>query len=197
MTRKNIRSNPNEKQILIKVLDLLLRYHRHLGLSHEQYILLHTCIQYEDMTTIEDITGFSEQKIVSMLTELMEQQLIVYHAEKGIEIEPLYEKLLAAERSTLPLREMLVREYQNKNQNERQQIGRVELVPMKEGIAIRWLDGNMLTLEKTRELIDELNTYIKSAVKEELQQTNRRLFADPRRKERYPLNDRMKKVSRT
>src|SRR5690606_36141828 len=107
------------------------------------------------------------------------------------------EKLLAAERSTLPLREMLVREYQNKNQNERQQIGRVELAPMKEGTAIRWLDGNMLTLEKTRELIDELNTYIKSAVKEELQQTNRRLFADPRRKERYPLNDRMKKVSRT
>lgn len=195
MTRKNTKGNTNEKQILLKVLDLLLRYHRHVGLSHEQYILLHTCIQYDDMTTIEDITGFSEQKILTMLKELMEKQLIVYHTENGIEIEPLYEKLLAAERSALPLREMLVREYQNKN--DRQHIGHVELVPMKEGIAIRWKDGNMLTFEKTRELIEELNTYIKSAVKEELQQTNRRLFADPRRKERYPLNDRIKKVSRT
>lgn len=195
MTRKNTKGNTNEKQILLKVLDLLLRYHRHVGLSHEQYILLHTCIQYDDMTTIEDITGFSEQKILTMLKELMEKQLIVYNTENGIEIEPLYEKLLAAERSALPLREMLVREYQNKN--DRQHIGHVELVPMKEGIAIRWKDGNMLTFEKTRELIEELNTYIKSAVKEELQQTNRRLFADPRRKERYPLNDRIKKVSRT
>lgn len=193
MTRKNTTNKSNDKQKLLKVLDLLLRYHRHLGLSQEQYILLHTCIQYDDMSTIEDITGFTEQKIVTMLQELMEKQLIVYHSESGIEIEPLYEKLLLAERSTLPLREMLIREYKK----DRQQIGQIKLVPMKEGIAPQWYDGNAFTLDKIRELIEEMNNYIKSAVKEELQQTNRRLFSDPRRKERYPLNDRMKKVSRT
>lgn len=196
MTRNNTNSNTNEKQLLLKVLDLLLRYHRHLGLSHEQYILLHTCIQYNDMPTIEDITGFSEKKIVTMLKELMDKQLIVYNSENGIEIEPLYEKLIVAERSALPIRDLLVREYQNKTDRS-QYIGQVDLVPMKEGIAVRWKDGNYFTLEKTRELVEELNTYIKSAVKDEIQQTNRRLFSDPRRKERYPLNDRMKKVSRT
>lgn len=194
MTR-NKKSSTDETKVLLKVLDLLLRYHRHLGLSHEQYILLQTCIQYDEMETIEDITGFTEQKIVAMLKELMEKKLIVYHAEKGIEIEPLYEKLMVIERSALPLRELLVREYQN-NQ-DRPYIGKVELVPMKEGIGVRWGDGNMLSLDKTRELVEELNTYIKSAMKEELQQTNRRLFSDPRRKERYQLNDRVKKVSRT
>lgn len=190
----NNKENSNEAKLLFKVLDLLLRYHRHLGISHEQYILLQTCIQYDDMETIEDITGFTEQQIVAMLQELMEKKLIVYHSEKGIEIEPLYEKLLAVERNALPLREFLMREYKNKQ--DRSYIGNVELIPMKEGIGVRWQDGNMLTLEKTRELIEELNAYIKSAVKEELQQTNRRLFSDPRRKDRFAMNDRMKKVSR-
>lgn len=194
MTRSK-RGNADNTNILLKVLDLLLRFHRHLGLTHEQYILLQTCIQYDDMETIEDITGFSEQRIVTMLKELMEKKLIVYHPDDGIEIEPLYEKLLAVERSTLPLRELLMREYKNKQDGS--YIGNVELIPMKEGIGVRWSDGNMLTLEKTKELVAELNTYIKSAVKEEIQHTNRRLFGEPRRKERFTLNDRVKKVSRT
>lgn len=187
-----VTNNTNNNQMLTKVLDMLLRYHRHLGLTHEQYILLHSCIQYDDMAVIEDITGFSEKKIIKMLEELMEKDLIVYHAQKGIEIEQLYERLLAAEKSTLSFRELLIREYQK----DRKHIGYVELVPMKEGIAVRLQDGKMLPLEKVRELTEELNLYVQSAMKEELQQSNRRLFTDQRRKGIHKTG-RIKKVNKS
>lgn len=185
----------NESGQLLNVLDMLLRYHRHLGLSHEQYLLLHTCIQYHEMAAIQDITGFSEGKIVKMLKELMDQDLIVYHAQKGIEIEQLYEKLLEAEISVMPLRELLIREYKKDNRH----IGHMEFVPMNEGIAVRMQNGKLLPLEKIRELTEELNRYIQSAMQEEYGQSGRLVHPEQRRKERTHITGtgRIKKVSRS
>jgi hypothetical protein len=210
-------SNTNDNQKLLKILDMLLRYHRHLGLSHEQYLLLHTCIQYDEMTAIKEITGFSEGKIIKMLKELMEKELIIYQVQKGIEIDPLYDKLMEAELTAVPFRELLIRDYQQ----DRSHIGHMEFVPMKEGIAVRMRSGKYLPVEKVRELMEELNRYLQTARQEgaqqqqqqqqqqppqqtsQQQQNNRRLYADQLRKDRHQLGNaglngsgRIKKVTR-
>lgn len=165
--------------------EMLLRYHRYLGLSHKQFILLHTWIQFDDIYMIEDITGFTEDQIIAMLTDLMERNIIQFDQNNEINLKKLYETLQHVEKTALPFRDVLIYEYKNqKSIPSRKHIGHVELVPMQEGIAVRLQNGLFLSLRQTLELSQELHHFAQSMKEEELQQLNLDLYQEQEKKKR-------------
>ncbi|SHE47136.1 hypothetical protein SAMN05444392_101605 [Seinonella peptonophila] len=166
----------NHTSFVYQLLELLLRYHRYLGLDHEQYFLLHTCIQYDDIDMIEEITGFTEQKIVQMMEEMIEQKIIKYDQNSGIDLEYLFSYLKVVEQQFMPFRELLIRDYQDqKNHPDKKHIGHVELLPMKKGIAVRLADGKLLSLKRMQQLSEELTHYVAYATEKKQKSMDARL----------------------
>jgi hypothetical protein len=165
-------SHSAQNHLLRELMEMLLRYHRYLGLSHPEYVLLQACIQYDDLFTIEDVTGFSEEEILRMLRSLEARKIIDLEAGQYIDLGKLYFLLKEVERSLLPFREILIHEYAQQNKTGQKHIGFVELVPMKKGIAVRLANGQFLSLRHTLELSKELYQYVQSAKEEELKKSN-------------------------
>ncbi|RAL26627.1 hypothetical protein [Thermoflavimicrobium daqui] len=168
------KGTPNE-QLLARLNKKLLRYHRHLGLNHQQYVLLNTFIQYDDIEVIEDITGFKEEKIIAMLEEMMKSHLIDLNEENEVDLDHLYSRLERIEKEMTPIRDLLVQEYKKfYEQPEKRTYGLVELIPMTKGIGVRLQDGTMMSLKHVRELSKELLIFAQSTTDEDIKQMNLR-----------------------
>lgn len=160
--------------------ELLLRYHRYLGLDHKQYVVLETCLQFDDLDVICEITGFSEEQILDMLAELLERNVIQLNDAYQIDVEKLYELLKYVEQTTVPFRKLLIYEYAQHHRfsGSEKHIGQVELVPMKRGIAVRLHNGLFLSLRQTKELSQELLAFASSMSEDELYQVNMQARVD-------------------
>ncbi|SFJ41239.1 hypothetical protein SAMN05421852_10918 [Thermoflavimicrobium dichotomicum] len=168
-------STISNEQLIARLSKKLLRYHRHLGLNHQQYVLLHTFIQYDDIETIEDITGFKEDKIIAMLEEMMNAGLIDLNEDNEVDLEHLYNRLERVEKDMTPLRELLVQEYKKYYDHpDKKYFGHIELIPMTKGIGVRLQDGTMMSLKHVRELSKELLIFAQSTTEEDLKQMNLR-----------------------
>lgn len=177
----NIHSTQN--QLLRELMAMLLRYHRYLGLSHQEYVLLQACIQYDDLFTIEDVTGFTEEEILRMLRSLEARKIIDLEAGQYIDLGKLYILLKEVERNLLPFREILIQEYAQQKNSSHKHIGHVELVPMKKGIAVRLANGQFLSLRHTLELSKELYQFVQSAKEEEIQKSNEQTDSEQKNQE--------------
>jgi hypothetical protein len=164
-----------DEQLLINLSKKLLRYHRHLGLDHQQFVLLNTFILYDDIEIIEDITGFKEEKIISLLEEMMKNELIDLNEDNEVDLEHLYKRLDRIEKDQMPIRDVLVQEYKKYyDQPEHNYYGLIELIPMTKGIGIRLMDGTMMSLKHVRELSKELMIFTQLTSEEDLKQMNLR-----------------------
>jgi hypothetical protein len=151
---------------------LLLRYHRRLGLNQQQYVLLHSCIQFEDMDVLVEVTGLSEEQINKALMDMANRKVIAFTPDKNIDLEHLYHLLNMIALDDIPFREILVKEYVNEKKQKSGHIGHVELVPMNRGIAVRLRNGTFLTIARLRELAKEFGLFAESIKEEEIWKVN-------------------------
>lgn len=164
-----------QQSFLQHLLKLLLRYHRRLGLNQQQYVILHSCIQFNDMDVLVEVTGLSEDQIMKSLIEMANRKVIAFTRDKNIDLEYLHHLLSMVEQDNIPFRDILIQEYvEKKKKNE--YIGRVELIPMNKGIAVRLRNGAFLTTARLRELAEEFGLFAESIKEEEIWKVNLQLL---------------------
>lgn len=173
------------EQVMYSISEMLLRYHRALGITHEQLILLQASIQMDDFSEIEDVTGFPKEKIMQLFSQMSERKIIRFNDRKELDFQHLYETLKVVEKRSLPFRELLTREYSKAARTNQKHVGHVELVPMKKGIAVKLADGTFLSLKQTKDLSAELLIFAQSMKEEDLQRFNRNV----QQKQVKPRND--------
>ncbi|MCH5584122.1 hypothetical protein MK805_03965 [Shimazuella sp. AN120528] len=166
-----------QHSFLQHLLKLLLRYHRRLGLNQQQYVLLHSCIQFDDMDVLEEVTGLSEDQIMKSLTELANRKIIAFTPDKNIDLEYLHQLLNMVEQDNIPFREILIKEYVSEKKHKTGHVGQVELVPMNSGIAVRLRNGTFLTIARLRELAEEFELFAGSIKEEEIWKVNLQLLS--------------------
>lgn len=160
--------------------EMLLRYHRSLGISHEQLILLQACIQLEDFSEIEEVTGFSEEKIMHIFNQLQERKIIHFNDQDELDLKQLHETLKQVERNHMPFKELLTQEYAKSARTNQKHIGFVELVPMKKGIGVRTGSGRFLSLKQTKDLGQELLMFAQSMKEDDLKRLNKSSQGKPK-----------------
>lgn len=161
-----------QQSFLQQLLKLLLRYHRILGLNQQQYVLLHSSIQFNDMDVLIEVTGLSEDQITKSLMELANRKVIAFTPDKSIDLEYLHHLLTMVEQDNIPFREILIQEYMSENRKKTGHIGHIELVPMNSGIAVRLRNGMFLTVARLRELAKEFGLFADSMKEEEIWRVN-------------------------
>jgi hypothetical protein len=156
---------------------LLLRYHRKLGLDQQQYVLLHSCIHFDEMDIIMEVTGLQEDDIMKTLMDLANRKIISFTANKSIDLNYLYHLLRMIAQDDMPFRDVLVQEYVQENKQNGDHIGHVELVPMNNGIAVRLRNGTFLSISRLRELAEEFGLFAESIREEEIWRVNLQLLS--------------------
>ncbi|WP_028775572.1 hypothetical protein [Shimazuella kribbensis] len=167
-------TQPSSLQQLLK---LLLRYHRRLGLNQQQYVLLHSCIQFDDMDVLVEVTGLPQDEIMKSLMELANCKVITFTADKNIDLKHLHGLLSMIALDDIPFRELLVKEFVNQKKQKFKHIGHVELVPMNNGIAVRMRDGTYLSIARLKELTEEFSLFAESIKEEEIWRVNLHLLS--------------------
>jgi hypothetical protein len=156
---------------------LLLRYHRRLGLDQQQYVLLHSCIHFDDMNVIVEVTGLPKEQIKKTLMELANRKVIAFTPNKNIDLNHLYSLLTMVAQDDIPFRDVLIQEYINEKNNNGNHIGHVELVPMNSGIAVRLGNGTFLSNSRLKELAEEFGLFAESIREEEIWKVNLQLLS--------------------
>jgi hypothetical protein len=177
-----------QQSFLQHLLKLLLRYHRRLGLNQQQYVLLHSCIQFDDMDVLVEVTGLSEDQIMQALIELANRKVIAFTSEKKIDLEYLHHLLSMVEQDNIPFRDLLIHEYVNEKKKKNDYIGRVELIPMNKGIAVRLRNGAFLTTTRLRELAKEFGIFAESIKEEEIWKVNLQLLSQLHQEKREAVD---------
>lgn len=167
-----------QQSFLHHLFKLLLRYHRRLGLNQQQYVILHSCIQFNDMDVLVEVTGLSEDQIMKSLIEMENRKVIALTRDKKIDLEYLHHLLNMVEQDNIPFRDILIQEYVNEKKKKNEYIGRVELVPMNRGIAVRLRNGVFLTTARLRELAEEFGLFAESIKEEEIWKVNLQLLSE-------------------
>ncbi|MDQ0417520.1 hypothetical protein J2Z48_001693 [Croceifilum oryzae] len=153
--------------------EMLLRYHRIMGMNHEQLILLQASIQLHDAVEVEEATGFSRDTVMELFSQMSELGIIRFNERKELDYQDLFETLKSIEKRSMPFRERLTREYSKASRTNQKHVGHVELVPVKKGIAVKLTDGTFLSIKQTKDLSNELNMFAQSMKEEDLQRFNR------------------------
>ncbi|SDY03678.1 hypothetical protein [Thermoactinomyces sp. DSM 45892] len=153
--------------------EMLLRYHRIIGMNHEQLILLQASIQLHDAVEIEEATGFSRDTIAELFSQISELGVIRFNERNELDYQDLFETLKSIEKRSMPFRERLTREYSKASRTNQKHVGHVELVPVKKGVAVKLMDGTFLSIKQTKDLSNELMMFAQSMKEEDLQRFNR------------------------